>query len=99
MHIDPTLKGKCQLSHNPYGMEETTDGFGIPQIWETTIEVITWYTVSLALIRPLPEGGGLFSFVLVLLLLVLQHILGKHILWKQYIATKGGAVTFACKSS
>ncbi len=33
--------------------------------------------VSHANIRPLPEGGGLFSFVLVLLL---QHILWKHIL-------------------
>ncbi len=50
---------------------------------------------------PSPKGGGLFSFVLVLLL---QYILWKHILWKQFspqyiYVTKGGAVTFACKSS
>ena len=49
---------------------------------------------------PSPKGG-LFSFVLVLVL-VLQHILWKHIrhqlcMQLQYI--QGGAVTFACKNS
>ena len=45
--------------------------------------------VTHRIIRPLPEGGGLFSLVLVLVLLLLQHILWKHILWKNILVYIG----------